>query len=465
MEDSNKIFNDNISPSSNNHSSIDINKKEQNSITSLSKTFSFSEQIAIFLYFYSTPQKHYETYVLTQILTDLDYVYEYHQKTFEFLVQRHENMKAYFKMHEDKSIERLYDEKYSPKALPLICIEEDATPENLEKIFFQHYDKNYSIEKLPGIKVCIIKANNGLFSLIRGHHCYLEVETAKVLHKEAVQIYKKIYEAKGQISYEHAVSELPYLPLYSEKLIEIHNKVEEKKPLVYDFIKQIAQNYNSKENRLNEAVFGTEYFYEKFTLKINNSSEDLLRQYKIKPHQLFKTIHQITIAKILNVKQPLIFNVNARRSAKWVNHYSCNLINHPFFFEVDFDKTLKQQVEYNSEMNQKMLDVYSPIDAYLIGNEIVKDLLPVGQFTINFVYNNEKEIIFRPDLRLETILDVDFPMNIYFEIYYRRDQYMNIFYISKLAAVSKEKTIQMKKMLIEIYENLALYFNMLIKNI
>ena len=52
----------------------------------LSKKFSISEQIAIMLYKSSNKTVHYETYVLSQILGEFDYKYEYHQKTFEFLV-------------------------------------------------------------------------------------------------------------------------------------------------------------------------------------------------------------------------------------------------------------------------------------------------------------------------------------------------------------------------------------------
>jgi hypothetical protein len=110
-------------------------------------------------------------------------------------------------------------------------------------------------------------------------------------------------------------------------------------------------------------------------------------------------------------------------------------------------------------MNKKMLEVYGPIDAYLVGGELLKDLIPTGQFVFNFVYNDEPDIIFRPDLRLETKLNVDFPMNIYFELYHRKNGLLNVFYISKLNSVTEVETLQMKILLVDIYQNLPNYWN------
>jgi hypothetical protein len=217
---------------------------DNNQELDLKKTLTFSEQIAVWLYKSSNKKTHYETYIITEILVELDYNYEYHKKTFEFLVKRHENLRAFFKLHEDsQDVERVYDENYTPRVLPLIYLNEDATDENLDKIFFDHYDKNYSIENLPGIKVCLVKAKNGLFSVIRGHHCYLEVESAKVIHNEGIHLYQKIYESKGEINYEEAVRELPIQNSFLEYLKESHQNVELNKPLVTPFLEGALKNF------------------------------------------------------------------------------------------------------------------------------------------------------------------------------------------------------------------------------
>ena len=429
----------------------------------LNRKFSFSEQIAIMLYKTSNKAVHYETYVLSQILAEFEYKYEYHQKTFEYSVRRHENMRAYFKLNENDTVEREYDENYSPRALPLVTIKDEATPEILDKIFFEFYDKNYSIEKLPGIKVLLVKATNGLFSLIRGHHCYLEVETAKILHRESIYLYKKIYESQGQISYEDATKDLPPLPKFTEYIQELHEDIKIKQPMISDFLTTALKNYVDVD-KANAPVVGFDYFYDKFRIDIKDSqTEKFLKEYSIKPHHVFKALHQISISKILNTNIPLIFNVNSQRTEKWKNHYGCQAKNHPFYVEVDPERTFKEQIEYNDLKNREMLEVYGPLDAYMITAQGGKNF-PVSQYVLNFVYNDESDIVFRPDLRKETKIETNYPMNIYFEIYYRTNEFFLAFYLSKIAAVSEEETLKMKNFLIETYNNLPNLWNTKIKN-
>ena len=90
---------------------------------------------------------------------------------------------------------------------------------------------------------------------------------------------------------------------------------------------------------------------------------------------------------------------------------------------------------------------------------------PVSQYVLNFCYNNEADILFRPDLRKETKIETNYPMNIYFEVYYRTNEYFSVFYLTKLSAVTEEQTLKMKKFLIETYNNLKNVWNTKIKDI
>jgi CRISPR type III-B/RAMP module RAMP protein Cmr1 len=435
----------------------------ENQEINLPKTFSFSEQIAIYLYKSSNKQTHYETYVITEILKDLNYNYEYHKMTFEFLVKRHENLRAYFKFNEDESVERVYDENYVPNVLPLIYLNEEATQEKLDKVFFEQFDKNYSIEYLPGIKVLIVKTVNGLFSIIRGHHCYLEVETAKILHREGLNLYEKICESSGNISYEEAIKNLPILPNFSEYIKELHENIKIKKPLIKEFLSNSLIKYKT-DDKANIPYYGTEYFYEKFRFDIKDSeTQKFITSNKIKPHQIFKVIHQIAIVKILGTNIPLIFNVNTQRNEKWRNHFGCQAKNHPFYVEVNTEYTLEEQVKFNEAKNKEMLDIYSQLDAYMCGPD--DGNFPTSQYVLNFCYNNEENFIFRPDLRKETIITTDWPMNLYFELYYRTNDYFLAFYISKIAAVSTENTIKIKKFLVDIFKNLQECWHKKIKDL
>lgn len=425
--------------------------------------FSYQEQIAILLYKTSNKKVHYETYILTQIKIDLEYKYEYHQKTFEFLVKRHENLRAFFQFNEkNDKYERVYDHDYNPKALPLIILNENATDENLEKIFFEHYDKNYSIEKLPGIKVCFIKATNGLYSVIRGHHCYIEVETAKILHREGLNIYQKIFNSGGKITYEEAIKGLPNLPDYIGFIDELNADIKIRTPLIADQLRNTLKNFREGD-KANAAYVGTEYFQNKFRVDLsNNIIDQFLAKFNVKPHQLFKAAFQICIARVLGTNIPLIFNVNSRRNSKWKNNVLCNLKNHPFYVEVDEGRTLEEQIKFNEEKNKEILQVWGPLDAYLCQAD-ASETFPVSQFVFNFVYNDEKELILRPDLRKETQIDSNYPMNIYFEVYYRPEEWANFFFISKLVAVSEENIKKMKGLIVKIIENIECFWKKEIK--
>jgi hypothetical protein len=154
-----------------------------------------------------------------------------------------------------------------------------------------------------------------------------------------------------------ATSDLPELPKYGDLVELINNGVKEKTPLIYDFMKTLTKNY-IKGDKANEPVFGTEYYHEKFNINYNEETERFLQSYNIKPHQLFKTIHQISIAKIKKTNIPLIFNVNSKRDDKWKSHYSCQLKNHPFYFEVDPENTLEKQIRQNEKMNKKKITLF-----------------------------------------------------------------------------------------------------------
>ena len=420
--------------------------------------FSYQEQIAILLYKTSNKKVHYETYVLTQINTDLEYKYEYHQKTFEFLVKRHENLRAYFKFNEKMdTYERVYDNDYVPKALPLIILNENATDENIERIFLEHYDKNYSIEKLPGIKVCFIRAPNGLFSVIRGHHCYLEVETAKILHREGLNLYAKIFNSAGNITYEEAIKDLPILPSYIGFVDELNSNLKRNSLRIADQLRNALKNYREGD-KANAAYVGTEYFQNKFRVDLTkNGIDKFLTKVRVRPHQLFKAAYQICISKILGTNIPLIFNVNSRRNSKWKNNVLCNLKNHPFYVEVDEGRTLEEQIKHNEEKNKEILKVWGPLDAYLCQAN-TSETFPVSQYVFNFVYNDEEQLVFRPDLRKETQIDSNYPMNIYFEVYYRPGEWANFFFISKLISVSEENTKKMKSLLMNIIENIECFW-------
>jgi hypothetical protein len=110
-----------------------------------------------------------------------------------------------------------------------------------------------------------------------------------------------------------------------------------------------------------------------------------------------------------------------------------------------------------------MLGVYRPLDAYMITDQGGKNF-PVSQCVLNFVNNNEADIVFRPDLRKETKIETNYHMNIYFEISYRTNEFFLVFYLSKIASVSEEETLKMKKLLIETYNILPNLWNNKIKN-
>lgn len=406
---------------------------------------------------------HYETNILTQINADFEYKYEYHQKTFEFLVKRHENLRAYFKFNDKiDSYERLYDNDYVPKALPLIILNENAIDENLERIFFEHYDKNYSIEKLPGIKVCLIQASNGLFSIIRGHHCYLEVETSKILHKEGLNLYQKISSSTGKITYEEAVKDFSILPNYIEYIDELNVDIANNSPLIADQLRN-ALKYYKEGDKANAAYVGTEYFQNKFIIDLTKNSVDtFLAKVNVRPHQLFKAVYQICISKVLGTNLPLIFNVNSKRKAKWKNNVLCNLKNHPFYVEVDENRTLEEQIQYNVEKNKEILTVWGQLDGYLCQTND-SETFPVSQYIFNFIYNDEKQLIFRPDLMKMIQLDSNLPFNIYFEIFYRPGERANFFIISKLIAVSEENAKKMKNLFVNIIENIECFWKKEIK--
>ena len=401
---------------------------------------------------------HSEAHILTQINIDLEYKYEYHQKTFEFLVKRHENLRAYFKFNEEMdTYERVYDNDYVPKALPLIILHENALDENLEKIFLENYDKNYSIEKLPGIKVCLVKAFNGLFSIIRGHHCYIEVEAAKILHREGLYFYAKILSSAGKITYEEAIKDFPILPDYNGYINELNTDVKNNSPLIADQMRNALKNYRDGD-KTNAAYFGTKYFQNNFRIDLTKKSIDkFLAIVNIRPHQLFKAAYQICIAKILGTNIPLIFNVNSRRKPKWKNNVLCNLKNHPFYVEVDEGRTLEEQIKYNVEKNKEILQVWGPLDASLCKSN-TSETFPFSQYIFNFIYNDEKEFVFRPDFRKVDQIDSNLPMNIYFEVYYRPGEWANFFFFSKLVAVSEENITSMKRLLVNIIENIECFW-------
>ena len=77
-----------------------------------------------------------------------------------------------------------------------------------------------------------------------------------------------------------------------------------------------------------------------------------------------------------------------------------------------------------------MLNVYGPLDAYLCNGEDGVNY-QVSQYVLNFCHNDKENIIFRPDLRKETKIETNYPMNMYFEVYYRSNDFLLIFYISK----------------------------------
>jgi hypothetical protein len=258
--------------------------------------FTNSEKLAISKHFSN------EKYVLCtsfqlQLPQYYRYNYEYHQLTMKYLFKRHELLRVYHNV-EKNFIERINDEEYVSKVVPLIYSEKVPTYEELDKILNENFnvDQDCSFGRL-GFCNILVKTPDGIISFSKTNHFRGNLRSGFILNLDALKIFNKISNLNGRISYEEAVEDLPIVPKYSDYLIELHTEIENKKASLNNFYKIMMKNYASEITT--KPILGNKFQSNRNIIEIKNlQTNKFIEVNSLKPHQIVKFIYQYWISKM-----------------------------------------------------------------------------------------------------------------------------------------------------------------------
>lgn len=436
----------------------------------VNKLFSPIEQICLMLHIASGRKATFENMGILQIVNPPPYNYDFYKTTCHFLVKRHENLRARYKINDDEhgSCERIYDDDYAPYVHPMIELNDLSTSDAFGNLYLKIEKLPLNMEKHPFFLFCLVKTLDGVFTIMRSPHALFQSHSCDNLHYEGLHIYDKIMKANGDISYEEATKDLAELPRYAEIVLNFDKEHRERKDKAKDYLRRTLENYDTSPKSCRPHTDSAcDQTIEVINL-INHPSEAFISQNHLRMNQVFRLLYQLAFFKVLGLRQPLLYNLNSQMDPKY-KHVTCAFLRyHPIYFVVDEERTIAEQYKFNDAKNREMLEIFGPINDYFISAELNEEEgVPQGLFFSNFQqYTKDRPIRYRPDLR-KVVPDYqyEFPENFYLEVIYCEKDNISVFSQYKLAAFSKEEHRKLFGFIVDSFNSFSELWDKKIKDI
>lgn len=370
--------------------------------------------------FRSDPERFsYEYLIIYEIVDNKTDIHkEIMNKSMDYLIRRHENLKAYYEKNDQGLILRKYVNSYHVSNLQYDELQFNVSSKDFEK-YVESKRTLKNIHHIPNQMFCFAKLLDAYILISYSHHAFKDVYSDNVIVNELFSIYHALVKDRT-LSYEKVTEKFPKLPSYSEILEEFHiNNKEKLNDLVYYLGPKLAKVNIPETSLLNKNTNLCKAG--KMRIDFNNkNAENYMVSNGIKINSYFLTLVQIALHKIFKIQGSIpIWKLNGSRT-KLAQSFLCSYIKDQVFIEeLEENNTVLQQYKKNYLNIKENLEKFNDCDysdaIQVINEKLNNNCIPKVCFNF-YIYNMlDSPHIFSNKLYSDFYDVVNSNMNIYFD--------------------------------------------------